>query len=290
MVVAFRPPRFSSDLPVLEVVAASREAARETLATILEEARRASVYKGRTVTLEQSGSWREGVTVRFHDIRPTDRDDIVLPEDLIRVVERNVLGMLRHAEALRGAGRSLRRGLLFHGAPGTGKTMMVRYLAQACANHTVVLLTGSQQGLVREACQIARMLAPSIVVLEDVDLVAEERERNRCPAVLHELMNEMDGLGSRDEVTFLLTTNRPEILEPALSARPGRIDQASPSRCRTRAAGVGCSRCTAAGWTSRPSTRAGGSPRRKGPAPRSSRSCCARRRCWRPNAARQASR
>ena len=70
------------------------------------------------------------------------------------------------------------------------------------------------------------MLAPSIVVLEDVDLIAEERERNHCPAALLALLNEMDGLGSRDEVMFLMTTNRPEIHESALAARPGRIDQA----------------------------------------------------------------
>ena len=142
------------------------------------------------------------------------------------MVERNVLGMLEHGATLRAAGRALRHGLLFHGPPGTGKTMMVRYLAQACRDHTVILMAGGQQGMVRESCQIARLLAPSIVVLEDVDLVAEDREHNRCPVVLHELMNEMDGLGPRAEVIFLLTTNRPDILEPALSARPGRIDQA----------------------------------------------------------------
>jgi ATP-dependent 26S proteasome regulatory subunit len=134
--------------------------------------------------------------------------------------------MLKHAQALRAAGRSLRRGLLFHGAPGTGKTMVIRYLTRACPDHTVILMAGAQQSLVGEACQIARILAPSIVVMEDIDLVAEEREKNRCPVVLHELMNEMDGLGPQEEVTFLLTTNRPEIIEPALSARPGRIDQA----------------------------------------------------------------
>ncbi|MCI0458018.1 MAG: AAA family ATPase [Gemmataceae bacterium] len=226
VVVAFRPPRFSSELPVLEVIAPTREAARGTLTALLNEAQQSSVYKGRTLSLDQSEAWRGGVSIRFHEVRPTSREDIVLPDELIRVVERNVLGMLQHAEALRSAGRSLRRGLLFHGPPGTGKTMVVRYLTRACPDHTVLLLTGSQQGQVREACQIARMLAPSIVVLEDVDLVAEDREHNRCPAVLHELLNEMDGLGSRDEVTFLLTTNRPEILEPALAARPGRIDQA----------------------------------------------------------------
>jgi ATP-dependent 26S proteasome regulatory subunit len=104
--------------------------------------------------------------------------------------------------------------------------MLVRYLTQSCRDHTILLMTGARQGMVRESCQIARLLAPSIVVLEDVDLVAEDRQQNRCPTILHELLDEMDGLGPRAEVIFLLTTNRPDVLEPALCARPGRIDQA----------------------------------------------------------------
>lgn len=227
VLVALRPSNsYRHDLPILEVIAPTREGARTTLSALLEEAHREDVYRGKFLTVEQSGTWDEGILIRFQEVRSTRREDIVLPAELIQVVERNVFGMLRHAEVLRGAGRSLRRGLLFHGPPGTGKTLMVRYLAQACENHTVILLTGEQQGLIREVCQLARMLAPSIVVLEDVDLVAEDREHNRCPVMLHALMNEMDGLGSRDEIMFLLTTNRPEFLEAALSARPGRIDQA----------------------------------------------------------------
>jgi hypothetical protein len=224
-VIAFRPPRFTSELPIVEVIADTRDAARDILAALLDEARRESAYKGRTLSLESS-SWREGFTIRFHPLRPAAREQMVLPEEVLRVVERNVLGMLRHAAALREARRSLRRGLLFHGPPGTGKTMMVRYLAGACKEHTVIVLSGAHQGLVREACQVARLLAPSIIVLEDVDLVAEDRERNRCATILHELLNQMDGIGERDQVTFLLTTNRPEALEPALAARPGRVDQA----------------------------------------------------------------
>jgi ATP-dependent 26S proteasome regulatory subunit len=74
---------------------------------------------------------------------------------------------------------------------------------------------------------MARLLQPSIVVLEDVDLIAEERTREgACSAVLFELLNQMDGLADDADILFLLTTNRPDILEPALASRPGRIDQA----------------------------------------------------------------
>ena len=97
--------------------------------------------------------------------------------------------------------------------------------------------------------------------------------------VLHELMNEMDGLGPQAEVIFLLTTNRPDMLEPALSARPGRIDQAiefplPDDGCRRRlfeVYGRGLD-LSAAG------PAAVGRTRRTGSARRSSRSCCARRR------------
>jgi ATP-dependent 26S proteasome regulatory subunit len=226
IVVFVRPPHYSTDLPMLDVVAAGRETAAGAMSALLTEANRENVYRGRAITLESSGSWREEYHIRFRPLRPTGRDEIVLPDRLIEAVERNVLGLLRHGDTLRRAGRSTRHGLLFHGPPGTGKTMMIRYLAHACRNHTIIQLTGRQLGLIRESCRMARLLAPSLVALEDVDLIAQERSDNNCPVVLHELLDEMDGLGAQAECVFLLTTNRPDVLEPALSARPGRIDQA----------------------------------------------------------------
>jgi ATP-dependent 26S proteasome regulatory subunit len=70
-----------------------------------------------------------------------------------------------------------------------------------------------------------------VVVIEDVDLIGEERAPRMGPVIGHhpllfQLLGEMDGLDSDIDVTFLLTTNRPEILEPALAARPGRVDLA----------------------------------------------------------------
>ena len=68
-----------------------------------------------------------------------------------------------------------------------------------------------------------------MVVIEDADLIARDRtERgSACDEVmLNRLLNELDGLRERADVFFILTTNRPETLEPALASRPGRIDQA----------------------------------------------------------------
>jgi ATP-dependent 26S proteasome regulatory subunit len=73
---------------------------------------------------------------------------------------------------------------------------------------------------------MARELAPSMLVLEDVDLVAENRMMGHPTSVLFDLLNQMDGLQEDIDVVFVLTTNRPEVIEPALASRPGRIDLA----------------------------------------------------------------
>jgi ATP-dependent 26S proteasome regulatory subunit len=92
----------------------------------------------------------------------------------------------------------------------------------------VVILSGSALSLIAEACSVARTLQPSMVVIEDVDLIAEERDsRMGNHPLLFELLNEMDGLGADIDVTFLLTTNRADLLEEALAARPGRVDHAA---------------------------------------------------------------
>src|SRR5919202_860982 len=96
------------------------------------------------------------------------------------------------------------------------------------SGRTVILTAGLGMGLLQPAVQLARLLAPSMVVLEDVDLIAEVRGMpyGHTGPLLFELLNEMDGLRDDSDVIFVLTTNRPDILEPALAARPGRIDLA----------------------------------------------------------------
>src|SRR5438067_5509225 len=133
--------------------------------------------------------------VHFHRFPRIERDDIILPEGLLQRVERQTPGFARQSAKLLEMGRHLKRGLLLHGLPGTGKTLTAMYLAGQMRDRTVLLLTGRGLGLIERSCAMARVLQPSIVILEDVDLVAEERTRPgaACTALLFELLNEMDG-------------------------------------------------------------------------------------------------
>lgn len=91
---------------------------------------------------------------------------------------------------------------------------------------TVVLLIGQGFGLLGPSVDLALSLQPAMLVLEDVDLVALDRVMEQTNPVLMELLNAMDGLEEDSDLLFVLTTNRADVLEPALTARPGRIDQA----------------------------------------------------------------
>src|SRR5262245_7109231 len=207
------------------------------------------VFRGQLITIEVTqGGERRVVFGECPDMR---RDELVLPDGVLEQVERHVLGPTRHREALLASGRHLGRGLLLWGPPGPGETHTVRYLTGRLRDATVIVLSGASLGMVGAVGPMARRLAPSVVILEDVDLVAEERvygAHGSNPA-LFELMNEMSGLGQDADVAFVLTTNRPDAFEPAQAARPGRVDLAwrSPSRTRRRAGAWSSS--TAAEWT-----------------------------------------
>ncbi|PYP22657.1 MAG: cell division protein FtsH [Gemmatimonadetes bacterium] len=148
---------------------------------------------------------------------------------VISLLDRNVAGFIGARDYIKGLGLSAKKGLLFYGPPGTGKTHTIHYLAAQLPGHTTLLITAEQVSLLDEYFRLARFLQPSTVVVEDVDLIARAREHmgSACEEVLlNKLLNEMDGLREDADVIFILTTNRPDKLEPALAARPGRIDQA----------------------------------------------------------------
>lgn len=188
-------------------------------------------YRGKILSLEESDHAYSGQTtgITVHRLRTVERDQIVLPPATLAMLERNVIQFVNQRERLAKMGQSTRKGILFYGRPGTGKTHTIHYLARALPGHTTLLISAEQVGLLGEYMTLARLLQPSLVVIEDADLIARERTSMSSPCeevLLNKLLNEMDGLKESANILFILTTNRPEALEAALAARPGRIDQA----------------------------------------------------------------
>jgi hypothetical protein len=209
----------------LEVMASERERAEAFLADLRALMDEHNVYRGRV--LELTGSPWGGAGLQVRRLPRVERDRIVLGGGALERIERHTELFTAHADELRRANRHLRRGLLLHGPPGTGKTLTAMYLSTLMPERTTFLLTGGGIEAIGTACALARTLTPSMIVLEDVDLVALDRDEfEETNAILFELLNEMDGLNEDADVVFVLTTNRPQVLEPALAARPGRIDLA----------------------------------------------------------------
>ncbi|HYY69020.1 MAG TPA: ATP-binding protein [Terriglobales bacterium] len=190
----------------------------------------AGSYRGRVLSLEADHEYSgRGGAVKVHRLPVVQREHVILPERTLRLLERNIADFIRLRPRMKSLGLSVKKGLLFYGAPGTGKTHTINYLAGQLSGHTTLLITAEQVALLDDYFRLARFLQPAMLVIEDVDLIARAREdmRSACEeSLLNKLLNEMDGLREDAEVLFVLTTNRPDQLETALASRPGRIDQA----------------------------------------------------------------
>lgn len=220
------PPHSHPPVLQVQVMAGDRDLAERFVRRLERLTSQGKAYRGHVLSVEEDCYGR--VQIRSHVVPNIRREEVILPESLMRRIERHTLSFTEHAERLRGAGRHLKRGILLHGPPGTGKTLTAKYLISQMPGRTVLLLTGGGMGAIESACRLARALEPTTVLLEDVDLIGTVRHNQTvgANALLFELLNQMDGLGEDADILFILTTNRPDVLEPALAARPGRVDQA----------------------------------------------------------------
>jgi DNA polymerase III delta prime subunit len=224
-VVMVQAPNDHNEVLQIEIAGLPVEVAQGLLAELDRLRADLNVYRGHLldVSLNQMG----GVVLTFAGPSGIGRDAVVLPASVLDRVERHALAVAGHRDVLLAAGQHLKRGLLLYGPPGTGKTHTTRYLLGQMDGYTRLVLTGRSLVAVGAVTDLARALQPAVVVLEDVDLVAEERSLGPASSpVLFDLLDAMDGAAPDADLLFLLTTNRADLLEPALAARPGRVDVA----------------------------------------------------------------
>ncbi|MCD7457058.1 AAA ATPase cdc48 [Datura stramonium] len=165
-------------------------------------------------------------------------DDIGGLETVKRELQETVQYPVEHAELFEKFGMSPSKGVLFHGPPGCGKTLLAKAIANECqANFISIkgpeLLTmyfGESEANVRELFEKARQSAPCILFFDELDSIATKRGSSVGDAggaadrVLNQLLTEMDGMTAKKSIFVIGATNRPDIIDPAL-LRPGRLDQ-----------------------------------------------------------------
>jgi len=142
---------------------------------------------------------------------------------------------LRHPELFKRLGVEAPKGVLLHGPPGTGKTMLAKAVAGETSSNFISLggpeimskFYGESEGKLREIFKEAEENAPSIIFIDEIDSIAPKRDEVTGEAerrIVAQLLSLMDGLNSRGKVVVIGATNRPNSIDEALR-RPGRFDR-----------------------------------------------------------------
>jgi transitional endoplasmic reticulum ATPase len=170
----------------------------------------------------------------FVDVPDVPWSEVVGLDAIRARLERAVLQPLLQPEVFARLGVRPPRGVLLHGAPGTGKTLLARALATAAQAGFIAvrgpeLLThwqGASERALREVFARARLAAPCIVFFDEIDAIAGTRgggDGATVERLVAQLLTEMDGITDPAGVVVLAATNRLDRLDPAL-LRPGRFD------------------------------------------------------------------
>jgi transitional endoplasmic reticulum ATPase len=181
-----------------------------------DELARHSIYKGRAITSDM-------ITPQFLDTAKTDPSKVIYKQEVMTQLDVNLWAPLRYTDELRRAGVPLKRAVLVEGPNGTGKTLSGSLTAKIAEenNWTFILVRAGEDPL--EALKTARVYAPAVVWVEDLDVIAAAEgtnDRKKISRVL-DVLDGMQGKGS--EVMAGFTTNFVEKLDKGV-LRPGRLD------------------------------------------------------------------
>ena len=185
------------------------------------------------------------MTLRFmprtkpQEIKPDTSQSIrwqdVAGADEAKAELREVVEFLRDPKRFKKLGAKVPKGILLHGPPGTGKTLLAKaaaneakaqFFAQSAASF-VEMFAGLGAARIRRLFRVARKAAPAIVFIDELDAVGGKRGNDMSgekDQTLNQLLVEMDGFGSSEDVVVMAASNLLEKLDPAL-LRPGRFDR-----------------------------------------------------------------
>jgi cell division protease FtsH len=176
---------------------------------------------------------------RLHDVqKPTVTFKDVAGMENTKKDLKETIDFLKDPAKFRKLGAKVPKGILLFGPPGTGKTLLARavageargYIFSISGSEFIEMFVGVGASRVRDMFQKARAAQPSIIFIDEIDAVGRTRGagfgggHDEREQTLNQLLSELDGFESHEEVIVIAATNRPDVLDPAL-LRPGRFDR-----------------------------------------------------------------
>jgi proteasome regulatory subunit len=219
------------------VVNASRKVKNEKLTSGLRVALNQRTFAIMEILPTKLDPFVKGMEV-MENVPDISYSDVGGLEDQLQEVRETVELALKRPELFKKVGIDPPKGVLLHGAPGTGKTLLAKAVAHE-TEATFIRIIGSElvqkfigEGarLVREIFNLAKEKAPTILFIDELDAIGSQRLKiatsgdREVQRTLMQLLSELDGFEQRGDVKIIGATNRIDILDPAL-LRPGRFDR-----------------------------------------------------------------
>jgi transitional endoplasmic reticulum ATPase len=197
-----------------------QDRARRILDSMRRHAATDSIHRGKAFSIRFLNDDDERLKIPTPKFFALNAEEPLFRRDLERAIERNVFVPLRHTADLKAMGENLKRGVLFAGNYGTGKTLLASYVAREATANGWTFIYVKNSAELPYALHYAQRYQPVVVFAEDVDRVAG-LERTES---VNSLLNQLDGVDSKSaQIMTILTSNHMEKVNAAMR-RPGRID------------------------------------------------------------------
>lgn len=194
--------------------------AQQILDTMRHLALTESLHKGKAFSLRYYDDDGDKISMPMPKFFPLTQETPIYRRDLELSIERNIFTPIRKSAEWRAMGKSLKRGILLVGPYGTGKTLLISYVARVATENGYTCIYVKEPAELKYALKEAQRLQPCVIISEDVDRIAGPERTDD----VNKLLNQLDGIDSKaSEIITILTSNHGGNINKAMR-RPGRID------------------------------------------------------------------